>query len=326
MNGKRICLWRQRGAATLIAAVLLMSVVAVALVIGLLNANTNITDTSLQADGVEALFIAESGLENVIDRFDNGTACGTLALGPIGVGRGDFTINNGTNAGLPAIQCRVQVTGRIGQSDTSRTIEAVITRATAGGTVNLVNPGFEAGGCPPGPDNWTVAATWTANPCNALVNNPPGTNDSRVLYSRVTEGGTANFNSTTAFQTINCVTGPGGNTTFNVSWDFRYDESPTAGGQKTGIVFVRLLDVGGTSYPAFPGASVSYTTDGGWATSTTTITVPANVTLQFFDIRLFTFRRATVELWADNFALTLASGPGCLTPAQALTWGGVARP
>ncbi len=316
---------RQRGAATLIAAVLLLSVVMVALSLGLLNANTDITDTALQGDGIEALFIAESGLENAIWRFDNGTGCGALALSD-SVGRGNFSINNGTAAGLPATQCRVQVTGTVTQSNTARTIEAVITQAVAGGTVTLNNPGFEAGACPPGPDNWTITKSWGGPLCDTLVNNPPGANNSRVLYSRVTEGGTFNFNSTTAQQAISCTTAAGGNTVFTIGWDYRYDESPGSGGQKSGRVSVRFISSTGTSYPSPAGASRTYNGDAGWATDSVNITVPAGVTLTTFELVALTQRRSTVELWVDDLTITRASGPGCEVAAQPLTFAPVPRP
>lgn len=318
---------RQRGVATLIAAVLLLSVVAVALFIGLLNANTNITNTSLQADGVEALFIAESGLENAIRRFNSGVACDAALSLTATVGRGSFSIGNGSTAGLAAQQCRVQVTGTITQSNTARTIEAVITRLTTGGSIVLGNPGFETGGCPPGADGWTITNDWGGGACGPLVNNPPGSNDTRVLYSRVVEGGNNNLNLTTAQQTIACTTAAGGNTVFSVRWGFRYDESATASGPKQGAVSVRFIDSAGTSYPSALGAIVSYTNDVLiWSTSAVNITVPATRTLTSFVLVAATFDRATVELWVDDISIARVAGPGCQIPAQALTWAMVPRP
>lgn len=318
---------RQRGAVTLIAAVLLLSVVLVALALGLQNANTDITDTSLQGDAVEALLIAESGLENVIRRFDTGTACGALGLVDVGVGRGTFTVNNGSAAGLPANQCRVQVTGVVTQSNTARTIEAVITRLTTGGTVNLSNPGFESGACPPGPDNWAISASWTGAVCQTLVNDPPGTNDTRVLYSRVVEAGTFNFNTTTAQQAIACTTAAGGNTVFTVGWSYLYAESAGAGGQKTGRVRVRFVSSTGTSYPNVIGATRNYTTSSAnWANDSINITVPPGVTLASFVLVVWTERRSLVQLWVDDLTIVRASGPGCQVNAQALTWSTVPRP
>lgn len=323
--GKRLP--RQRGAATLIAAVLLLSVVMIALLLGLQNATTDITDTSLQSDGVEALFIAESGLENAIRRFDTGTACGALMLNNVGVGRGTFSINNGSAAGLPATQCRVQVTGVVTSSNTARTIEAVITRLTSGGTVALANPGFESGACPPGPDSWTITKSWAGAQCLTLVNDPPGTNNSRVLYSRVTEAGTANFNTTVAQQAISCTTAAGGNSVFTVGWSYRYDESATAGGQKEGTVLIRFTDSLGNFYPSAVGAVVTYANDVlTWSNSTVNITVPAGVVLTTFQLTAMTSRRSTVELWVDDITIVRASGPGCQVNAQPLVWTQVPRP
>lgn len=313
---------RQRGAATLIAAVLLLSVVMIALLLGLLNATTDITDTSLQSDGVEALFIAESGLENAIRRFDTGTACGALALNNVGVGRGTFSINNGTAVGLPATQCRVQVTGVVSASNTARTIEAVITRLTTGGTITLGNAGFQSGACPPGPDNWALAANWTGNVCNAWVTDT-STNGTRVLYSVVT-GGPGALSTTIATQAISCTTpASGGNTVFTVSWQTRYTESGGSGGQKRGRVFFRVWDSLGNN---FPGNGAQHNNNTAWVAESDTITVPNNRTLVSLEFILATWDRAIAEIWVDNVTITRSSGPGCLVAAQPLTWTTVPRP
>lgn len=308
---------RQRGAATLIAAVLLLSVVMVALALGLLNATTDMTDTSLQGDGVEALFIAESGLENTIARFDDGAACGTLALGPVGgVGRGEFTVDNGTNAGLPANQCRVRATGTVTQTGTARTIESVITRSAAGGTVVLSNADFEAGICPPGPTNWTLTADWTPNVCNAWVTDT-STNGTRVLYSAVQGGGGVSV--TAATQPIACTTGAGRNSRFTIRWDRRYFGRAN---RQDGAVFVQLIDSAGNPYTAWSG----YRGNRSWGSDSVNITVPAGTNLVRFELYLATWQEPTIQLWVDNVSITRAGGPGCQVSAQALTWAAVPRP
>lgn len=310
---------RQRGAATLIAAVLLLSVVVVALSLSLLNVNTDITDTALQGDGVEALFIAESGLENAIWRFDNGTACGALALSD-NVGRGSFSINNGSAAGLPATQCRVQVTGVVTQSDTARTIESVITQSAAGGTIVLSNADFEAGVCPPGPTNWTLTADWTANNCNAWVTDT-STNGTRVLYNSYQSGAT--YRTTLATQPITCTTAQGGNSRFRVSWDYRYVEGGSGpAGQKNGAVVIQFIDSAASSYLGLR----IYRNNRSWRSDSVNINVPAGRTLVSFELYLETWQIPTAELWVDNITITPVNGPGCQVSAQALTWTPVPRP
>lgn len=312
---------RQRGAATLIAAVLLLSVVMVALSLGLMNANTDITDTALQGDGVEALFIAESGLENAIWRFDNGTGCGGLSLTNVSVGRGTFSINNGSAAGLPATQCRVQVTGVVTQSDTARTIESVITQSAAGGTIVLSNADFEAGVCPPGPTNWTLTADWTANDCNAWVTDT-STNGTRVLYNSYQSGAT--YRTTLATQPIACTTGAGGNSRFRIDWDYRYMEGgPGPANQKFGAVAVQFIDSLGNTYPNF---RIYRRNTTNWRNDFQNINVPAGRTLVSFELYLETWQIPTAELWVDNIAISRVNGPGCQVGGQALTWVPVPRP
>lgn len=314
---------RQRGAATLIAAVLLLSVVMIALLLGLLNATTDITDTSLQSDGVEALFIAESGLENAIRRFDTGTACGALALNNVGVGRGTFSVNNGSAAGLPATQCRVQVTGVVNASNTARTIESVITQSAAGGTIVLSNVDFEAGVCPPGPTNWTLTANWTPNVCNAWVTDT-STNGTRVLYSTVPGGGGVSV--TAATQPIACTTGAGGNTRFRIDWDYRYSEGgPGRARDKNGGVIVQFIDSVGNAYPSVL-QRYRNNTNPPWSSDSVNINIPAGSTLVSFELYLGTWQIPTAELWVDNVTITRVNGPGCQVSGQALTWTPVPRP
>jgi hypothetical protein len=133
---------KQRGVATLMAAVLLLVVLAFGLGIALNLTTTDIADSSMHNDSVEGLLIAESGLENAIRRLtDASAACdGTLVVGPIALGRGEFTVAAGQTtdfggAPLPAGQCRVQVTGRVALSDSARTVEAIVAIGGGGGGI-----------------------------------------------------------------------------------------------------------------------------------------------------------------------------------------------
>jgi len=128
-------LQKQRGAATVIAAMLLVTVV---LTIGLATqrlSSTDVIDSSLQRHAVEALFLAETGLENAAQQLANGTGCSSLVMGsPIGFGNGDFQI---TAASLAGSLCTVRVTGRLlyGSSvQASRTLEGDIQLPGSGST------------------------------------------------------------------------------------------------------------------------------------------------------------------------------------------------
>ncbi len=66
---------RQRGAVTLLGALFLIIVIIVLLASVQRMAASGITDTALQNDAIEALFIAESGLERAAWRFSTGSTC-----------------------------------------------------------------------------------------------------------------------------------------------------------------------------------------------------------------------------------------------------------
>jgi len=105
----------------------------VVLVIAHQMAATDVHDSGAQNLSVEAVFLAESGLERARRRFGDGTACTALGVdGPHNLGQGSFTVNSGATTDfdgvtvLPVNQCRVQVTGRITATNVARTIEGII--------------------------------------------------------------------------------------------------------------------------------------------------------------------------------------------------------
>ncbi len=124
---------RQRGAVTVILALFLLAVIFFAQQVVTRSAGTAAFNASLQGDAVEAMLLAESGLERATKRFGSGTACGSLASdGPHSIGRGSFTITNsysthfdGSTA-LGASECRVRVEGKITSAKVTRTIEGIL--------------------------------------------------------------------------------------------------------------------------------------------------------------------------------------------------------
>jgi Tfp pilus assembly protein PilX len=75
----------QRGAATILAVIFLVISVSLMVVAALNMAGSDITDTALNHDAIEALFIAESGVEHAAHAYANGTPC--LGPGPRGADR-----------------------------------------------------------------------------------------------------------------------------------------------------------------------------------------------------------------------------------------------
>ncbi|HSJ49091.1 MAG TPA: hypothetical protein VLA26_09620 [Gammaproteobacteria bacterium] len=129
----------QRGAATILAVVFLVISVSLMVVAALNMAGSDITDTALTHDAIEALFLAESGLERVAHAYAGGTPCLDLApLGPVALGSGQFQITaaSGTDfdavTPLPANQCRIEVLGQAGPRNARRRIAAILQQAATG--------------------------------------------------------------------------------------------------------------------------------------------------------------------------------------------------
>lgn len=127
---------RQRGAALVVAAVFLVVVMVVLGDVTLRLSSTDVTDSALQADAVDALFLAETGLEHAAAQLADGIACLDLVMGsPVDFGRGDFQTTQAAEVGS---DCRVRVTGRVlfsgGELRAQRMVEGLLSPQTGGGT------------------------------------------------------------------------------------------------------------------------------------------------------------------------------------------------
>lgn len=126
----------QQGSATIIGIMLLVVVIVYMLQTTLNISDSSIESTRLQESGIDALYLAESGLERAARRFSDNTAlCAANGLGEanvelvVGSGRQFTIISDAT--GLPANQCRLTVTGQVAANNASRTVQAVV-NAVAG--------------------------------------------------------------------------------------------------------------------------------------------------------------------------------------------------
>jgi len=127
---------KQRGAVTLIGA--LFIIITLALMIQVLHrmAGSDILDTATQNDSVEALFVAETGIEYASFLYANGGG-GCPGLGGVAgnAGRGNFTI---TNAFLVGTDCRIRVQATVGSTGTAqanRTVDADLRLAANDGWI-----------------------------------------------------------------------------------------------------------------------------------------------------------------------------------------------
>ncbi len=116
---------QQRGAVTLIGALFLIVVVVGLLGIVQRMAASDISDTGLHNDGIEALFLAEAGLERAAGRYAGGIPCAGLAGDTDTVGRGDFLVVSSSMIGT---LCQVRVEGRV----TSTTVDNTARRTVEG--------------------------------------------------------------------------------------------------------------------------------------------------------------------------------------------------
>ena len=160
---------RQRGAGMLVAVLLVLTVAAFAVIVAASQSGGEVYGSDANADGMQALFLAESGIERALKRFATGTACGAgLAetindLTTIGLGSSTHRVVIGTGVttdfdgvALPATQCRVPVTGTVLARNISRTVHAIVDRNLLGGVTGVFNPTFNNPLTAGAPSSWTL--------------------------------------------------------------------------------------------------------------------------------------------------------------------------
>jgi len=142
---------RGRGAALLVAVILIVTVAAFAVIVAASQSGGDIQGNDAHADSVEALFLAEAGVERALKRYATGAAAcdATLAetitdLAQLGIASGrTIAILAGLSTDFSAAalaaaqtQCRVRVTATIARSGVSRTIHAIVDRNLLDGPGN----------------------------------------------------------------------------------------------------------------------------------------------------------------------------------------------
>ncbi|MFN2309951.1 MAG: hypothetical protein ABR553_09500 [Gammaproteobacteria bacterium] len=296
-------LQHQTGAVGLLAALFLITAVLVMGQALLRQSASGANDSLIIQDGVDALFLAESGLERAAAQLSEGSAgCdatlagswayagGTVALADLGAG---FTSDFDGSA-LPAGRCRVRATGTSGLYGAQRTLDAII--GTDAGNLLDPNANFDtpAGTCPPNcaPANWTIdSGGWTSN---GGVGGSPA-----VQVAKTGAGGPQNIDVVHAAFTPFTVTAP---TTLTIGYDYRVLSPSDQDVQLT----MRLLSTSGPYT-----ATVTYsTTTGTFLPETLAISVTGSgsVTIDGFSLTLHASGGQAKSLWVDN--LELAGGGG----------------
>ena len=124
----------QRGAASAIIVIVLFLITSAALLSRFETTASIMNDTVTASMRLQALYLAESGLERASRRFAaSGIACGSLAESNIALSNvGTFSIGAGSTLNFDGVTsagtgCRVQVTGKTASGGVVRVIEAMIT-------------------------------------------------------------------------------------------------------------------------------------------------------------------------------------------------------
>lgn len=107
---------QQRGAASVVIAVLFLIMAGYAAVTALEMSASSVGDTTLDERGAQAYFLAESGIERGIQLFKSGTPCTDVGLspGPYALGAGQFRVVGGTLEPPANTDCRITAEGQVG--------------------------------------------------------------------------------------------------------------------------------------------------------------------------------------------------------------------
>ena len=323
----RVHFHKQRGAVTLIGALFIIITLALMLAVLQRMAGSDILDTAGQAGSVEALFLAESGLESAASLYSTGTCDISLTTGsPFTFGSGTFSIEDtGSNfntdfsgAALPAGECRIRVTGNVAALGAQRVIEAIFSKG-GGNLLADANANFDEPVDPPPlgvciPILCTPTG-WTFTPLS-IVNWPwdesGGPDGSRAAQVRKPDNGGSTITNGGSFALpAFTVTAP---TTLTL--DFDYSVQSSGGSNKEGRISFNLSD-GTTMYPAIPPNFERGTTAGFESGSVTfDIIGTGPVTITDVSFELFAKAGRPKTIWLDNLVLQGNGGGSGVTLRQ----------
>ena len=312
----------QRGSLLIVAIILIVIVSLLSAIITSLFSGRSRADIDNTA-AAKALYLAESGLERGIREWslNPGTYVGE---GPLAFGAGTFTVLppddlDFSGAPLPANRKHITSTGTVpvAGGNAMRTFEAIVESSAGGGGNMLTNNGFDDPGvsCPPEPTDWNVTPDWTGTDCNAVAlgGGASGLPGDTAVFSQKAGGGPAHQTIATQNLSTTCTTTAA--STFTVTFDYRYIETPAAGGANRGRLRMYLGTAGGWRQSGW--LTVNNTT-AGWVTHPgLTINVPAGQSLVRFETRIDTSGNVNKTFSVDNIVVT---GGTCATTTQVIAW------
>ena len=214
---------------------------------------SNITDSTRQADSVEALFLAESAIERAGYLFVNSSPV-TCNDATLGAPSGDFTTGRGAYrvlatfttdfdgvTALPSTMCRVRVQGEITATRVTRTLETIVATDDDLISISSLNPNYNITPYDDtrvddedhAPQNWTLTGgtqgmsyiAWDQNGGNDSDNVTCKTSGTvicdRAAFARKTNPGSGTASAGGAFNTTGTpimITAP---KTLRLTFDFR---------------------------------------------------------------------------------------------------------
>ena len=312
----RVHFHKQRGAVTLIGA--LFIIISLALMLAVLQrmAGSDILDTAGQTGSIDALFLAESGLERAAALYTTGTCDVSLTAGsPVTFGSGSFSIEDiGSNfntdfsgTALPAGECRIRVSGSVITLGVQRVIEAIFSKS-GGNLLADANADFDEplGPCSPTdctPTGWTFSPLSSPNGPWDDTGGPDGRRAAQA--SKPNNGGSTTTAGGSFALTAFTVTAP---TTLTLNFDYSVATSgPTS---KEAEISFSLSD-GTITYPATPfpaerGATAGFVSD----SVTISIGGTGPITLTDLNFELFAKSGRAKTVWLDNLELLPSGGGG----------------
>ncbi|MEA2079619.1 MAG: hypothetical protein U9P00_07145 [Pseudomonadota bacterium] len=299
---------RQGGAVTLIGA--LFIIITLALMVQVLQrmAASDVLDSTLQNDAVEALFIAESGIEHASYLYANGTTCADLSLlNDIDAGRGKFHI---TASVLVGSDCQIRVRGEISTFGVQRTVDATL--RNDGNLLGDTNPDFNepdmfpcsAPSC--SPTGWNLpAGGWDDN------GGPSGVGDRAAYVEKPINGAHTATTAGSFGLSPFTVTAPA-----TLTLDFDYKVIASGGGNSAKVSYLFSVWDGTTTYAA-PDVDIKSSTSSGandFVPGTVSISISGSGPVTIMEFRFSMEAKSGQPKWGwlDNLDLRGPGGGGGL--------------
>jgi hypothetical protein len=314
---------REAGAVNLIAVLFLgTGILAVLATVVVMNASS-LTDSARLSRSVQALLLAESGVESAVRQYGtNGTCDATgVGVGSSSQGSGSVSIDNAfttdfSGVVLAANSCRIQVTGTAADN-TARVLQVIAQRSS-----NLLptsaNANFNApaGVCNPAtctPTGWLLSASGSS--LGTRWDDTGGPDGSRSAYVAKNNGPSAG---TTAgqftFSPAVTVTGP---ITLTFTFDYKHENGEPAP-NTMGVIFSLSEQAPGTL--TWSTSEFLSNRAPGYRSGSLDLTIPQTGTFVISSLNFSLSAKAgqAKQIYLDNISLQGSGGSG--GNAQIIAW------